>query len=251
LWDILGALIMLTPIKLFSSDDIDKLNEDLWRTIYQKGNPLKFGSIEESKDAREIFSVVQLYGRALDRLYRGELPKGWMFGKEANKVYIEMLKDPDRGEQPYTYGERLHNYRVWSEISEWVSYIDQMDECKIELEEAIKSGIQNNRICGVIWNPLDIFLKNPPCYNWFQLRTSEGNKVSLRVLFRSHDYGNANFANFGAIIRAFQDEVIRPAGGILEELICVSTSAHLYNNDLDMVENLVGKVPESMRRLLK
>lgn len=238
--------MVLTLIKTFSSDDIDALNAEMWRTIYQKGNPLMFGSKNEPKAAREVFAVVQMYGKALEKLYNGVLPKGWRFGKAANKVYIEMLKDPEKGEQPYTYGQRLHDYPL-----DDISGVDQTVTITNALYDAIESEIQTNRIVGIIWHVTDHVLKDPPCFQWFQLRTSEKNKVSLRVLFRSHDYGNANFANFGAIIRAFQDEVIRPAGGILEELICVSTSAHLYNNDFDMVENLIGKVPDSIRRLMK
>jgi len=236
----------LSIVKTFSGDDINTLNRELWSAVYNKGNELHFGSVDEPKDAREIFSVVQLYGKALDDLYEGKLPKGWKFGEAANKVYIEMLKNPEKGDQPYTYGQRLHNYPLYDGfISEQVYHMEQ------ELEESINSGIQSNRMCGIIWHPNDLFLENPPCFNWFQLRLSESNKVSLRVLFRSHDYGNANFANFGAIIRVFQDEVIKPAGGILEELICVSTSAHIYNTDFDQVEAIVGKVPEHMRRFFR
>lgn len=244
----------LSIIKTFSGDDIDTLNRDLWSAIYNKGNELHFGSIDEPKDAREIFSVVQLYGKALNDLYEGRLPKGWKFGEAANKVYIEMLKDPEKGEQPYTYGERLHKYQAAAKVSchdVQKIYIKQIENSFIFLKNYIEQGVQSNRVCGVLWNPRDLFLNDPPCFNWFQLRISEKNKVSLRILFRSHDYGNANFANFGAIIRVFQDEVIKPAGGILEELICVSTSAHIYNNDFDMVEALVGKVPEHMRRFFR
>jgi len=241
----------LSIIKTYSSDNIDVLNEKLWRDIYYDGNPLVFGSEKEPKAAREVFAVIQLYGKALDDLCAGKLPKGWKFGEAANKVYIEMLKDPERGEQPYTYGERLHNYRVWSETSEWVSYVDQIDECKIELEESIRSGIQSNRICGVIWNPLDIFMKNPPCFQHFQLRTSEGNKVSLRIYFRSNDATNAVFANMGAVIRVFVDEVIKPSGGELEEVVWTATSEHIYINDFDTVESLIGKTPEYIRRLMR
>ena len=242
---------MLTPIKFFSSDDINQLNEDIWRTIYTKGNDLHFGGTEETKDAREVFAVIQIYGKALQDLYEGKLPKGWKFGEAANKVYIEMLKNPDKGDQPYTYGERLHNYEIWSPMSEWVSYIDQIDECKIELEKAIKAKIQSNRICGVIWNPRDIFLKDPPCFQHFQLRLSEINKVSLRIYFRSNDAVNAVFANMGAVIRVFVDEVIDPAGGELEEVIWTATSEHMYLNDIDTVEALIGKVPDNLRRLMK
>ncbi|MEN6290959.1 MAG: thymidylate synthase [Methanobacterium sp.] len=228
----------------------------LWTAISARGSTLNFGSVEEPKKAKEIYAVVQLYGKALNDLYEGRLPKGWMFGEAANKVYIEMLKDPNKGEQPYTYGQRLHDYLTVDEYdyenehNEEIVRYNQLDIAQIELRSLIDDCVQSNRICGILWTVSDIILNNPPCFQWFQLRLSEKNKVSLRILFRSHDYGNASFANWGAIIRCFVDEVITPAGGELEELICVSTSAHIYENDMDMVESLIGKIPEHIRRMM-
>lgn len=242
----------LTNIRFFKSDNIDELNVALWNAIYSKGSPLHFGSVDEPKDAREIFAVVQVYGKALQDLYEGQLPKGWKFGEAAQKIYIEMLKDPDKGDQPYTYGERLHVYRV-SVSDSYTRYhiiINQIETVREALKESIKTGIQSNRICGVLWNPTDIKLKDPPCFQWFQIRLSEKNKISLRILFRSNDAGNAVFANMGAVIRCFEDEVIQPTGGELEEVIWVATSEHIYNNDFDMVEGLIGKIPEHIRRMM-
>ena len=232
---------MITPIRTYSSDNIDDLNRQLWADISLYGNPLIFGSSDNKKKAREIYAVVQIYGEALEKLYNGEVPKGWMFRGEANKDYIEMLKDFDRGEQPYTYGQRL---------GDWEGYLNQFETCKGKLKKCIESGVQSNSIVAVLWHPEDIKLKDPPCFNHVQLRVSEGNKVSLRVTFRSHDYGNGCFANWGAIIRAFRDLVIDPAGGVLEELICDSKSAHVYDNDENMKTRLIGKIPNSVRRLL-
>ncbi len=261
---------MLTPIRVFSGDDINQLNEDLWRTIYTKGNDLHFGDTGEVKDAREIFSVIQLYGKALKDLYEGRLPKGWKFGEAANKVYIEMLKNPDKGEQPYTYGERLHKFPVWNGSSflncvenyntgeesfceefDGCEFVNQMENVREALRKSIETGIQSNRIVFVIWNPLDIKMKDPDCFNWGQLRVSEGNKVSARILFRSNDDVNAKFANMGAVIRVLVDEAIIPAGGELEEVIWIAASSHIYNNDLDTVEALIGKVPDHLRRMMR
>jgi thymidylate synthase len=200
-------------------------------------------------------AVVQIHGKALKDLYDGKLPKGWKFGEASNKVYVEMLKDPCRGDQPYTYGERLHSF-VTAYLDQYDlsvnDYVDQMENSRNSLKKAIEEGIQTNRICGVLWNPCDYMLNDPPCFNHFQARLLEKNKVSLRVLFRSHDFGNACFANWCAIIRVFQDEVIKPAGGILEEFICVSESAHVYSNDEDMVTDLlIGKMPSFIKRWAK
>jgi thymidylate synthase len=247
--------VTLTNIQLFRSNDINELNRILWETIYNKGKPLHFGSTEEPKDAKEIMAIVQIHGKALKDLYDGKLPKGWKFKEGSQKIYIEMLKDPEKGEQPYTYGERLHNIPEWCGFEEdgiaYCGHMNQIESAKDELEFTIKEGIQSNRICLVIWIPSDISLENPPCFQWAQLRVSEKNKISLRILFRSHDYGNAYMANFGAIIRCFVDEVIKPAGGELEELICVSASAHIYDNDSDQIENLIGKKPSFIKRWAK
>jgi hypothetical protein len=221
----------ITPIFIFSGDDIDSLNDSMWKKIQIHGRPLKFGTPgkpEKTKEATEIFSVVQLYGEALGRLYRGDVPKGWVFRGSMNQAYVDALKNPDKGDQYYTYGERLHANNNIPEIVE-------------ALSDSIENGVQTNRIVGVIWKSDDIYAEDPPCLNWFQLRKMEENLVSLRTLFRSHCYVNADFANFGALIRVFTDEIIEPAGGVLSELINVSTSAQIGAGDVDTVFNRVGK----------
>jgi thymidylate synthase len=68
---------------------------------------------------------------------------------------------------------------------------------------------------------------------------------------RSGDAGNAVFSNLDGFVRVMVDEVITPAGGVLEEVILVCTSEHIYDNDLDQVESLIGKIPENMKKLLR
>lgn len=232
----------LSKFHFVSGDDITEVNRDLWKFIPKYGNRLRFGDKNRIKWATESIVIIQLYKNALIQLYKGETPRGWLFGGDANQEYILMLKNPDRGEQDYTYGQRLHNQ----------SEENQIENVREALREAIETNIQSNRIAGNIWTPQDIRLKDPPCFAFFQLRTSEKNKISLRIVFRSHDYGNGNFANFGAIIRCFVDEVITPAGGELEELVCVSLSGHIYDTDMSMVDAYVfGKAPSYLRRLMR
>jgi thymidylate synthase len=256
---------------VFSSDNIDNLLEQLWNTIYNKGTPLHFGDPEEPKDALEIFAIFQIYGKAIQRLYNGDTPKGWMFRNAANQEYVKMLKDPNKGDQPYTYGERLHNQRVTVTLAEQLSKkgfnvtvnvpkedqayteveVNQIEEHKKMLTDSIEYGIQSNRIWGDIGRSTDLKLKDPPCFRGWMLRLSERNKISLRIFMRSNDAGNAVFSNLCAFVRVFTDEVIVPAGGILEEVILVAASEHIYLHDFDQIEALVGKVPEHMKRFMK
>jgi thymidylate synthase len=90
-------------------------------------------------------------------------------------------------------------------------------------------------------------LDDPPCFRSWQLRVSEKNKVSLRIIMRSSDCGNAYAANLGAFIRVFTDLVINPAGGKLEEIIFIAFSEHLYEGDMSMVEALIGKIPAHIK----
>lgn len=230
----------LTNIEVIKSDDLDYINLKLWNLIDKKGTPLRFGDRTHIKWADEIFAVFQIYGKALDRLYNGDLPKGWLFGTKSNKVYIQTIKNKDKGDQPYTYGQRAH---------------EDGDENPIEnsrdaLKESIGSGIQSNRNCGTIWRNSDIHLKSPPCWQWWQVRHSEKNKVSARLLMRSNDAGDAYAANLGAFVTLLVDEICTPAGGVLEELILIAVSEHIYKTDRDMVDAFLGKIPEQYRGLI-
>lgn len=244
---------MLTPIRVYSSDDLDYILKHLWSDILINGNPLKFGDKTEIKHATEVFAVFQIYGKALQRMYNGDTPKGWKFRNQANSDYVKMLFCSDKGDQPYTYGERLHSQ--WTSISDSVARhhieINQLEVHREMLRESIETGIQSNRIWGDIGKPTDLRLKDPACLRGWQLRTSERNKVSARFVMRSGDAGNAVFSNFDSFVRVFVDEVITPAGGILEEVLLVCLSEHIYDHDLDQVEALVGKIPDHMKRMLR
>lgn len=223
----------VTPLLVYSGDDIDYMNDRVWTDIQKFGLPLRFGSVVNPnmrKSAWEIFSVMQFYGKALDRLYAGDVPKGWRYKGKAVTDYANMLRNPDPGDQPYTYGQRLHDWEGRNQLRNVRDY----------LKASIKTGVQTNRIVGVILHPDDIYLEDPPCFNWYQVRLMEDNLVSLRTIFRSHAYVDASFANYCGIVKVFTDEVIKPAGGVLSEYINVSTSAQIESTEVDVVFDRVG-----------
>jgi Thymidylate synthase len=145
-----------------------------------------------------------------------------------NQAYINMLKDPDPGDQYYSYGQRLHQF-------------NQTERLRDALKECIETGVQSNRLVVQIWDKEhDLEQPNPPCFQFLQCRLREENLVGAVTLFRSHCFVNADFANYGAIIKYLIDEVVEPAGGELSELINVSTSAQIGKGEVDTVFDAVG-----------
>lgn len=221
----------VTPLFVYSGSDIDELNRRQWLDISRFGKPLTFGTpniLGFRKKAYEIYAVTQLYGEAIPRLYNGKLPEGWVFSDLCNRDYVNNFGNPDKGDQYYTYGYRFHE-------------AFQAERMRDELAKSIETGVQSNRIVGVIWDKWeDLEQEAPPCWNWCQLRKMEDNLVSLRTLFRSHCFVNGDWANYCGLTRLFIDEVIEPAGGEMSELINVSTSAQIGSGDVDTVFGRIG-----------
>ncbi len=228
---------MVRKIRLFEGDDIDKLYYEITKSIVTEGTELKFGSQREVKYARELFIILQVYGKAIDDILAGKTPKGFIWSgqkiKEFQKSFIEDIANPAGFE--YTYGDLLKNYPMGNGKT-----FDQLHSVKEKLAYDKGHDIQGNRIVGVIWNPIFADNDSSPCFNWFQIRYLGNNKVSLVLLFRSHDYSDAVFANLCSIAYAFYYYVIAPNLCIINEVIVISTSAHFYEHSSQQAEDITG-----------
>mgnify|MGYP000212037499 CR=1 FL=1 len=228
---------MPRKIKLFSGDDIDDLYYEVTKAIVTEGTTLKFGSQREVKYARELFIVLQVYGKAIIDILAGKTPKGFVWSgkkiKELQRSFIEDILNPAGFE--YTYGNLLKRYPMSDG-----TYFDQLYAAKEALAYDVNHDIQGNRIVGVIYHPMFNDTPNKPCFGYFQVRYLGNNKVSLVLFFRSHDYGSALFGNLCSIAYAFNYFVIAPNLCTLDEIIVVSTSGHIYENDSQLAEEIPG-----------
>jgi len=228
---------MPRKIKLFEGSDIDKLYHDITKCIITEGTELKFGNQQEIKYAREIFAVVQVYGKAIDDILAGKTPKDFIWSgekvKELQRTFIEDVLNPAGFE--YTYGELLKGYPMPDG-----SRFDQLHAAKEALKYDVSHDIQGNRIVGVIYHPMFNNISSKPCFGYFQVRYLGNNKVSLVFFFRSHDYGSALWGNICSIGYAFNYFVVAPNLCIIDEIIVVSTSGHIYENDSELAEAITG-----------
>ena len=224
-------------IKLFDGDDIDALYRDITKCIITEGSTLKFGNQQEIKWARELFIVLQVYGKAIIDILAGKTPKGFIWSGEKIKQlqlsFVEDVLNPAGFE--YTYGNLLKNYPMNNG-----TYFDQLHAAKEALSYDLNHDIQGNRIVGVIYHPMFNNTPNKPCFGYFQVRYLGNNKVSLVFFFRSHDYLNAIWSNLCSIGYAFNYFVIAPNLCTIDEIIVISTSAHVYENDSQQAEGVTG-----------
>ena len=236
---------MITKLFTYSGDNIDKIYKQIAADIISKGNNINFGDKEEEKFAREIMCTVQVYGKGLRNVLKGKTPKGFGWsGKKVKKLmesFVTDAKNPNGFE--YTYPELLSKMLGFKKdefIGNSYEVFNQFKIAKDALMTDKKNGIMSNRNVGTLYQPGMHNMRDKPCFNWFQIRYTGQGKGSLRLLFRSHDYGDALWANLSSISHGFNELVFKPCGVELEEIIVVSASAHVYNNQSDLIENLTG-----------
>ena len=233
----------LTFVKTYSGENIDFLYKRITEDIVLDGKDITFGHAGEPKRAREIYAIIQIYGKAIDDVLAGITPANFRWAGDKITDYQNSFLVPlcdvgkrqgDDTDFEYTYIELMRKFQTIE------GEIDQMDVSKEKLAENLKTGIQSNQNVGTVYHPMYWNSHNPPCFNWYQVRLLDDNKVSLRLLFRSNDYGDAVWANLCGIAKAFDELVIKPAGCELIEIILTSTSAHIYANEADLAKKVSG-----------
>lgn len=250
----------ISPCFLYSSDNLDALNHQLWSDIVHHGRPLEFGGPgEKVKHAQHIHATVQVYGDALSRLMEGDMPHGWWYRGPAVREYMRQFDDPANWDKyEYTYGQRLQQYKVvnpyfsrpwWRRAWNWMMAssvpveieVNQLDYMRDMLQWSIESGVSNQRIVAITYRPgEDPYKEDEPCLQVAKASLLQGNECSLEACFRSHDYGNGWAANAAFLTSGFNRNVIEPAGGVLKEFILDSMSAQLYRGDESMVYDEIG-----------
>lgn len=241
---------MITPIKVFSGDNIDIIDAKYCQELTTHGVDLNFGDKDERKDATEIMAIIQLYGQAIDDVLAGKTPKRFPWAGEKVKVlqesFQEMAQDTSH---EYNY-PMLMACQIGANPQEGydnVIYRDQMAIVREHLRRYLNDGVISNRIVGNIYNPAYYKHRAMPCFQWFQVRLLNDGTISLRILFRSHDYGSAVWANICAIVYWFYQQCLLGWDTELKisEVIVISTSAHVYDYDMDGVKKACSQFGDS------
>lgn len=145
----------------------------------------------------------------------------------ASVAYVAGFLNPDKGEQPYTYGERITNYRG----------INQLDSCIYKLQA---DKYTRQAVCS-LWNPLtDSYMDDPPCLQHIQFYYNNADEFTIKLLFRSHDFYQAMINNLQAL-KFVAKYVAGRLNDTPKRMILDSSRPHIYWYNVETCKRLVDR----------
>lgn len=195
-----------------------------------------------------------------------ELPKWFPYKKDDIKRYVKSFLQASRGDEAYTYGERLKAYPLdFMDLSSFSNLLKDWNTGKEDIRkifaqaiskdkkrlnqqqllvEKLKSFPENKGALAILWEPIiDNFglreVWRTPCLTLVQAMIRE-KKLFLTAYFRSNDmFGGWPLNAFG--LRAFQHETAKMIGDdiSLGPLTTISHSAHMYESSWQMAQQLI------------
>jgi len=156
----------------------------------------------------------------------------------ASGVYRDEFLNPDKGDQPYTYGERLLAY------SYDVPNIYGGDEIKInQLDYIVQTLIDEStsrQAVAIIWNPLkDEEMKEPPCFQYTQAFENSEGDLELMFVFRSNAWDMALQNNLQGL-KVFTNEIARRVNKPCYKINLLAVCPHIYWYNIDDIKSKLG-----------
>ena len=187
--------------------------------IWNHGNEV---TDERGSRIREYLNLMII----IQNPYIERIPKDISWNEERLEEYAKQLISGENVQDfEYTYGQRLRN---WNEEIDQIAYVI----------DKLKQNPTTRRATAVTWVPtIDTVVDEVPCMiiDDFKIR---GGKVNLTTLFRSHDFAGAYPANLYGLSRLL--EYVAGEVGVSPGMITtISASAHIYEHDWDMVEDIL------------
>jgi thymidylate synthase len=158
--------------------------------------------------------------------YTDKIPKDISWNEQRLEEYAKQLITGENVQDfEYTYGQRLRN---WNEQIDQIAYVI----------DKLKKKSTTRRATAVTWIPIiDTNVDEVPCMIIDDFKIRDG-KVNLTALFRSHDFAGAYPANLFGLsgLLEYVAEQVNVEPGLITT---ISISAHIYEHDWDMVEEIM------------
>ncbi len=234
----------------------------LLREITRFGRPSPMIHHYGAERITEIFNLTAvIYNENPDA---PELPEWLPYSNDDIKKYVAGFLSSSRGDEAYTYGERIKAYPLELYRKEWLNdsnhlIVSDSKEFVRSLKKTItdkglnqqellakklKSFPENKGAIAILWEPIiDNFglreIWRTPCLVLVQAVIRD-KKLFLTAYFRSNDMYEAWFLNVFGLL-AFQKELAGMIGSDIKlgPLTTISHSAHIYESSWQPAEKLV------------
>lgn len=161
-------------------------------------------------------------------------------GKLSSETYCKEFLNPDKGDHPYTYGERLRAYPIGTEI-----IINQISYIADTLIEEFSS----RQAVATIWHPLrDTLSDSPPCLQYVQGFENTKGELEFVFLFRSNDWYQALMNNLQGL-KITANTVAERIGVPCKKISLIAVCPHVYWYNLEEVCRKWGYGKEKLSKM--
>jgi thymidylate synthase len=195
----------------------------------------RFGHIKPSSYAEDQQEICSLMSIVSDEDPTNiDWKPYFQFSKKELEIYLPQLMTSNLiGDVSYTYGSRLRNFKG----------INQIDTIVNELRKAFFS----RRAIAFTWDvEKDHDSTHSPCLDLIQSLGQE--KLHMTAYIRSNDMFKAWPMNALALLM-IHDEIAKKVNASRGDLIIISNSAHIYQQDWIKAEELLEKYPVKLERV--
>lgn len=209
---------------------------------------VKFGELKDTEYAARQKEILDLVS-----VIKGDEPAlpSWCPVKESEleKYYANFFNKEKPLGVEYTYGERLFNLklsdlgdmdgRVLGKMGRELGDMSRMQQIRLAMDK-LREHPGTRRAIAITWrHETDSCSANAPCLILVAWNIKFG-RLYQTATFRSHDIFGGWLLNAYAL-RKLQKDMARELGLESGDLVIVSISAHVYENNLESAEKLVEK----------
>lgn len=226
---------MLSDINVIREVDFLSAWEKSLCFVLDYGNEIVFG--RDKKQALDSCQLIELTGRAIDQIESRVVHPKFPFGGNRLDQYCEEYTREYLNKYDKLSAEEKFSYQYFDRL---VNPVDQIMTMRDNLSIQIENNVMNNNCQAITWRTEeDMISVDAPCLQFLQVRYVGDNEVDVHIHFRSRDLYGAWPANIIAIVDMLNREVIRPNKCKVARIIDFSDSLHVYEKDLDSVEDIL------------
>jgi len=216
------------PVIFIKGKNLAEVWEKSIIELWNKGIEIKTEYNEMSKDCTMIMEIEEPFSEP--RIHKAGIIGSYKTLIEYVNEILEGIHDKyvEEGKWPYTYHERLFNYKFGENTINQIDYI----------LEKLKETPYTRRAQAITWKPWnDTKIDDPPCLQRIWLRVFQ-NRLVMHTTWRSRDALKAAFMNMYALTE-LQKRIANELNVEIGKYVDISNSYHIYERDYETMKKII------------